>query len=354
MEKPKISVIVPIYNSEKYLEICLKSIQNQSLKDIEIILIDDGSTDNSGKIADDFSINDSRIKVIHQKNKGLSCARNFGIKISKGEYISFIDSDDWIEPTMFDELYNIARENFTDILVSGVVVEYPIENRSIIYIPNESIFTKEKSVFGELFLELYNCKLSNYAWNKLYKTSFLKENDIQFLEDGMPAEDLFFNLTAFLNAESIGVIKKTFYHYMRRDESSILTKYQKNLLYVEKERIRQFSNFFNYFGMNRDEHLIFLDKLIISARLGLLINIYKNNSPLNYRERITFIKNHIISNKDLSSTIKGYKPQNILEIIFVILYKLSNPILMELVYSVLFFFRRRLKKLYLYFRKKNF
>lgn len=137
-----ISIIVPVYNVEKYLNKCIDSIINQTYKNIEIILVDDGSTDNSGKICDEYLLRDSRIKVIHKNNGGLSSARNEGINISSGEYIGFVDSDDWVEPNMYEEMYKKILYSNADIVDCGYWKEY--ENKSIKYISaNEVKFCGE-------------------------------------------------------------------------------------------------------------------------------------------------------------------------------------------------------------------
>ena len=114
----KVSIVVPIYNVEKYLEQCIDSIINQTLKDIEIILVDDGSPDNCPQICDDYAKKDSRIKVVHKKNGGLSSARNAGIEVATGDYIGFVDSDDYIELDMYEKMYSIAIENNVDFVMS--------------------------------------------------------------------------------------------------------------------------------------------------------------------------------------------------------------------------------------------
>ena len=117
---PKISIIVPIYNVERYLMECIDSIRNQTLTDIEIILVDDGSPDNSGAICDDCALKDDRIKVIHKKNGGLSSARNAGLKVAIGEYIGFVDSDDWVDGEMYEFLYKNAVEKHAEIAACNI------------------------------------------------------------------------------------------------------------------------------------------------------------------------------------------------------------------------------------------
>ena len=120
MTTPKVSVIVPVYNTEKYLERCMKSILNQTLKDIEIIMVDDGSKEECAKLCDKFAAEDSRVRVIHKENGGLGFARNTGLSESKGEYVGFVDSDDYIEPLMCEELYTSAVKNDADMAISGL------------------------------------------------------------------------------------------------------------------------------------------------------------------------------------------------------------------------------------------
>ena len=135
-----ISVIVPVYNVEKYLDKCINSLINQSYNNLEIILIDDGSTDNCGEICDKYALKDNRIKVIHKKNEGLSAARNLGISISKGDYIIFIDSDDWVDKEILLKLLNLIKKYNSDIAVCDYLLTYD-ENE---YIEKEEIYYKNK------------------------------------------------------------------------------------------------------------------------------------------------------------------------------------------------------------------
>ena len=124
MNKPKISVVVPVYNAERFLHKCVDSILSQSFSDLELILVDDGSPDNSGAICDDYARQDSRVKVIHQRNSGVSVARNRGIQEASGDYIGFVDSDDWIDSEMYAVLYQTAKKEHTDIVMCDSMTVY--------------------------------------------------------------------------------------------------------------------------------------------------------------------------------------------------------------------------------------
>ena len=182
-----ISVIVPVYNCEKYIHRCVDSVLSQTYADFELILIDDGSKDNSGKICDDYSKKDSRIKVVHQKNQGVSAARNNGVEISKGEYITFIDSDDWIDKSFLQVLYDACIENDAEISVCGYVMaddigtENDINNEVKVMESRDSI-----SHYAELNLQRKSAHFRS-PWAKLIKRESMK--DVHFPTDRSYAED---------------------------------------------------------------------------------------------------------------------------------------------------------------------
>lgn len=353
MNKIKISVIVPIYSVEKYLPKCIESIQNQSLRDIEIILVDDGSLDKSGLIADEYSKLDERINVIHKKNGGLSSARNEGILLAKGEYISFIDSDDWIEKDMLKDMLDLALVNDIDIAISGVIVEYSIEGRQIMNNIKENIIVKDKCEIGKTFWKLQEGKLSNYAWNKIYRTSFIKNEGLSFIEDSMPAEDILFNLTAFSKAKSIAVLSKAYYHYIRAGQKSILSSFHENLLDTELKRYISYKEFFNHFKMEGAEYDRYLNDLIVHAYENVAMNLYRIGATYKYKERVNFIHEKIFTNKELKSCISSYSVENTYDKIFVFLLKKTTPFVMDLCYTALFCLRRNLNWVYIRFRERQ-
>ncbi len=197
----KVSVIVPIYNTAKYLENCLNSIVNQTHRELEIILVDDGSTDESGKIADTYAKKDQRIKVIHQKNAGQSAARNHGIKESTGDYLSFVDSDDQIEPVFYSTLLKLYKDN-TSVAVCGHQYRRLKDNSSKnLYQsplkPRGKNETKKAYIIKLLVKDgrMYSCN------NKLFKKEYIKDNNILFDTNINFAEDTKFVLDYLSYAE---------------------------------------------------------------------------------------------------------------------------------------------------------
>lgn len=231
----KISIIVPIYKiKENYLRKCIESCINQSLKEIEIILVDDESPDDCGKICDEYAKKDNRIKVIHQKNKGLSGARNSGFIASKGEWITFVDGDDWIESKMCETLYNFAIEENFDVVCSAVIKDYG--NRTHQYDYSKFIDKKEYKdedcKFWQKEILDHNANISG-VYAKIIKRSLLLENNIlhdEKLRQG--AEGIEFNLRLFEKVKSIFFTKEYFYHYMYNPESISASHNEKNHEYV--------------------------------------------------------------------------------------------------------------------------
>ena len=228
----KVSVIVPVYNVEDYLIECLTSIINQTLKEIEIICIDDCGTDNSINILKEYAKKDDRIRIIsHKENKGLGPARNTGIKESKGEYISFIDSDDYISKDYLENLYNTIIKYDTDI-VSTINIKRVVGEAISLYSIN---INKYLSIFQKIFKKNHFEGISNanikdekentknypfvVAWNKLYKRSFLLDNDLFFMDIKKGSEDEDFYQRLLLNSPSISYNHKSIYYYRERNYS---------------------------------------------------------------------------------------------------------------------------------------
>ncbi len=207
-----ISVIVPVYNVELYLSQCIESIINQTYKDIEIILIDDGSPDNCGRICDEYAKKDSRVRVFHKENGGLSNARNYGIEKASGEYIGFVDSDDWLEPEMYETLINVAKENRADIVNCGFYYEFL--KRTVI---RENIEKKFDNTI-DLCKALLNNEIVTGVWNKLFHRSCFA--DIKF-PDGHVSEDTATIYKFFLKTGNVISISTPLYHYRISREGNI-------------------------------------------------------------------------------------------------------------------------------------
>lgn len=203
---PKVSVIVPIYNVERFVKRCLDSLVNQTLQEIQIILVNDGSTDESGNIAKEYASKyTNKIIYLEKENGGLSDARNFGMRYTEGEYIAFLDSDDYVENTMYEEMYNKALQENSDYVECDFLWEYPDKVKKDKRIP----YSNKKEM-------LTNVRV--VAWNKLIKREILEKNNISFPK-GLRYEDIEFTYKLIPYLNKVSYVDKEFVHYVQRNNS---------------------------------------------------------------------------------------------------------------------------------------
>ena len=221
---PKISVIIAVYNIEKYLQRCMNSVLEQSFQDQEIILVDDGSTDNCSAICDRYSEIDSRVKVIHQHNQGLSAARNAGTQIATGEWITYVDGDDYVHPLFLERLYSCAVKTNADVIIC---CSKRIKNEDIATFSSLPRLRK-KSFNGETALKtmLYQKKFDVSAWGKLYHRS---EGITPLFPHGRVYEDIVPVTQIVANAKQVCWINSPLYYYFQRPNSIMRTANEKNI-----------------------------------------------------------------------------------------------------------------------------
>ena len=338
--KPKISIIIPVYNVEKYLEQCLKSLINQTFKDIEIICINDGSTDNSLEILEAFQKQDERIKIINKQNEGQGIARNEGLKIAKGEYISFIDPDDWVEQGMYEFLYNkfletnaqIIRFNYRSFDEEKQISDKP-HNFRIEQAGYFKLNIQDNSIYNWKNVENLNFeKVELQVWNRIFSNKFIKENNLHFAPF-KHSEDNIFTISALFLADKILYVEKVFYNYRVRNNSSLnrasneyfsvfknveLIKdflIEKGLFekYEKAYRIYLIDTFYSHYGCIPNESIeIFLDEV----RKRLTKEEYKKFKNL-LKAKFTFFEK-LFALKNIKMNGKKRKILNILGLTFVI------------------------------------
>lgn len=214
---PKVSVLVPIYNVERYLRQCINSLIMQTLREIEIILLDDGSTDGSARICDEYAARDPRIRVIHKANSGYGASMNLGLKLARGEYIGIVESDDWAEVDMFEVLYSIAKEHDVQVVKSDFY-DYTAYHGDVF--KNVLWACKE----GEVVNPKYDSQIfytQPSIWSAIYQRSYLEEMGIDFVESpGASYQDVGFNFKVWATAERVWFIRKAYIHYRIDNGSS--------------------------------------------------------------------------------------------------------------------------------------
>lgn len=230
----KISVITPVYKVEKYLEKCIDSILNQSFTDFELIIVDDGSPDSCGRIADEYCKKDKRVKAIHKENGGAPSARNAGIKEARGQYLYFPDSDDWLESSYLQELYTLAEKFKAQVVISGFKMEYFEQGiqKSYSVSSDEVIYNTQSDVRNNLHKYFDNMMMA-VPWNKLYRTDYIKENEIYF--PNLKWDDLHFNMEVIKNIDSVAISASNGYHFFRSRVGSETTTVFDGMLYSKRK-----------------------------------------------------------------------------------------------------------------------
>ena len=285
----KISVIVPIYNVEPYLRRCIDSIINQTYENLEIILVDDESPDNCGQICDDYAKKDTRIKVIHKKNGGLSDARNVGLEVCTGDFISFVDSDDWIELNTYEIMMKSMNEYNADMVVSNINYVYKNKVESKYSEDKIRCFNKEEAM-KEL---IKDGLVQAVVWNKLYKRVFI--DNLRF-KVGKLNEDEFFTYKICAKAERIVYIPEALYQYRQREDSIMGTYTLQRMDGVEAlyERMNFIKNKFPQ--LYTLEKLRFCYACIYHYQMLLINNILDKktrNTLIKYRKSIRFCLNDV-------------------------------------------------------------
>ncbi len=243
------SIIIPIYNTEKHLNNCLASISNQSFADFECILIDDGSTDNSPIICDEWAVKDNRFLVIHKQNEGVSAARNDGLNIAKGDYILFVDSDDWLE---HDYIAEMARHSeYAELTVSGQIRDYS-NGKQEVFKPHHTTSFQLCSENTAIFTQLCKDWLLYAPHEKLYRRDIIEKNGIRFIKGRNYGEDLTFNFEYLDYVSTISLVDKALYHY-RIEEGSLSTRFRPNQFDEDYKQWKILASYFQRKNMWNEE-----------------------------------------------------------------------------------------------------
>lgn len=271
----KISVIIPIYKVEPYLRKCLDSVVNQTYKNLEIILIDDGSPDNCGKICDEYAERDERIIVIHKENGGLSAARNDGLKLATGQWISFVDPDDWCELDMYEKSMSKAIETSADIVIFSPY-QNSKHNEERIHAFSTDFVTEDRKIIAQLQLSALNECYTPFSqdhrwgqglpWDKLYKSSVIRDNHLTFSEKVRANEDIIFNILAFQHVTRVAFFDSALYHW-RMNPSSIGHKYTPDRAEVDLEIYQVMEDIGNAYGLSEEYFQAIYLKTISNALL---------------------------------------------------------------------------------------
>ncbi len=294
-ENIKISIIMPVYKVEEYVGKSIESIQAQTFTEWELFAIDDGSPDNSGAICEEYAAKDARIKVIHQENAGAPAARNRAIDLAEGEYLYFMDSDDWAEPTMLEDMYKIAFENDREVVIAGYYIDtyYNDTEKFTQELSHPPVVFKTQKEFRNEAHRLFDKNLLYTPWNKLFSAKYIKENGIYFPDTFW--DDFPFNLRVVRNVERVAVTDKKYYHFIRKRAESETAKYRSNMYKKREEENLWIKDLYTHWNIMNDEVEEFIARRYIERILGCVENVTNKNCTFSRKEKKAQIKLMICS-----------------------------------------------------------
>lgn len=346
----EISIIVPVYKAELSLNKCLDSILDQTFGDFEVILINDGSPDSCGSICDAYASKDKRLRVIHKENNGVSAARNDGIKVARGKYITFVDSDDWIEPNMLEGIMSIIRTDNYDCVVTGILFDFEKDKHVQLRHVNDKLRCKTKHDIGNAVIQLEQSKIFGFCHCKVYKTEIVKDNDIYFSTDISYMEDLIFNCRYFSLIDTLYVCQESYYHYIIGNETSLSSKYVPNLFSTIREVNKYITELFGKLDIMSTTIPTNLPDGYVEGIQQCVLNIYHKEAKLNYQERHEFL-NRVLTDPQLSKELLYYIPDSLYNKLFVTLFNTRSIWIIDTTYLLLFFIRNNCQFVYSRIRK---
>lgn len=335
---PKVSIVIPIYNCEKHLEKAINSALRQTLNDLEIILVDDGSTDNSGKICDEYELIDKRVRVIHKKNSGPGTARNVGIDNCNGKYIGFLDSDDEIEENMYEILYKEIEDSNSDVVICGIreidkngaeLGRTYFEKRDKITLEKDYIEKRCRLDFLDNKSELYD------FYNKLYRREWLINTGVKIDNNLRIGEDWLFNFEILALANRITIVPRYLYKYFRVSDTSLMFSYRKNeykTFCSNRIKIMELLK-----GYDIDKYKANMGKTFFNNTLNIIYKTYMNIQDKNIRKEEIF--KILDSDMFVNATKDGYKKLDIKKKIIAFPIKNRMKIIAYLMLNLYFKFK---------------
>lgn len=341
-----LSVIVPVYNMEEHLRGCVDSLVEAKTEALEIILVDDGSSDSSPAICDDCKRRHGNIAVIHKENGGAASARNAGIAAARGEYLTFVDSDDTVTPGYF-EMISAHFTGRDDIIVFPITIDYTETNDS-----RCQEFSKlQSATAADALRALENGGAFNMPCSKVYRREMLAQQpETRFEPHTEPGEDLLFNCACFVKAQKVTLAEESFYHWIRRGEDTLSNRFrrdltQKNMMFIERRKLL-------YRALSMDEtDFPLLAKGNLEYIFNCVPNMYRGKNKFPRGERLAFYKG-ILKSADVKKWMAAAPADTSLQKQFRRVYKTKSAFMMDLYYSTAMWMRRRFDRQWQIIRKQ--
>lgn len=348
-----VSVIMPMYNGEKYIKPCIESILNQSFKNFELIIIDDGSQDKSAEIIKEYMKNDTRIKYVYQENQSACVALNNGVKIAQGKYITFVDNDDLVEVDTYEKVVSNLSKNDADVVIYGYSQDFIDENYSTICKIN-TIYATDYEEEQKSIIEIFQNGLFHPFWNKWYKKDIVINSGIVFDERYNSMGDYAFNCKLFPFFKKILTLDFVGYHYLKRNRDSLVASYVKNMVPCFIERRKLTIDLFDFFKLwDIEQAREYYAKQYYFESEDFLINLYKKNCDLPRKQKTEYISQYILDEKSFN-IYETMKTDTLYSKIFKLSIKSRNAQFIGFVYENLTFLKNNLFGIYKIFRKMQY
>lgn len=306
---PAISIIMPVYGVEDYVGKAIESVQAQTFGDWEFLCVDDGTKDRSGEICDEYAAKDPRIVVFHKENGGAPSARNYAMDRARGKYYYFMDSDDWIEPTMLEDLYRLAEDNQAQLVVSGFYIDTYYSDDE--YFSEEKVFPgriyESQRAFREDAHNLFQNNLLYTPWNKLYLRDYVEKNGLRFKQTFW--DDFPFVLDMIRDVERVVVTDKKYYHFIRKRQESETTKYREGVYEKREEEDGWMTGLYAHWGVDSEESRQMISLRYLERLIGCIENVTCDDCKLPKKEKVRRIK-EMISTPRVEECLRYAKPKS--------------------------------------------
>lgn len=291
-----VSVIMPVYNVEAYVGRAIESILNQTFSDFEFLIVDDGTPDNSGKICDEYAAKDARITVIHKENGGAPSARNTAMDRAKGKYYYFLDSDDWAEPTMLEDMVALAEQNEAQLVVAGYYIDtYYSDTEHLTLKLSQPSAVYHQAEFRANAHRLFDTNLLYTPWNKLFSRAYVEEHNLRFPQTFW--DDFPFVLSVIRDVERVVVTEKPYYHFLRARAESETAKYVAAMYDKREEEHGWMLDLYEHWGVKSEAAEEFLARRYIERLVGCVENVTNKKCTLSSKERKAEIARMIRSDR---------------------------------------------------------
>lgn len=316
--KPFISIIIPAYNCEKSIQETLQSILSQSVQDYELLLVNDGSTDNTEKILKKFESQDRRVKVKTIKNAGPANARNVGMSMARGEYLMFVDSDDTLQPDALSTVEEILHQHPVDLIIFGFYIKNTLENQVFEYSVPPCDLTKKLEI-ASAFSSLYFNNLLNQIWNKVYRTELIQVHNIVF-PDYQYGEDRLFVLEFLEKCQSVRVLEECFYNYFMRSTQSLVTKFYDKKAVVCELIDQKVKNLIACFGITDEKDLKRFRYMYIKSMVSCETNLFLPSCPYSPKKKNEALR-ELLSSPYLQKELSQYRRYHVITDVAAIVMK---------------------------------